>query len=101
MAIEHLNVDLSALQAFCKRWKVSELSLFGSVLREDFSPDSDIDVLISWLPDAHVTLLTMGDMAEELELILGRKVDLVSKRGLKPVIREQVINSSQQIYHAA
>lgn len=73
-----LNVQLpeGKLAEFCQRWKVSELALLGSVLRADFRPDSDIDVLITFAPDAKRRLMTLAKMKYELEDLLGREVDL-------------------------
>lgn len=96
-----IQFDHSRLEFFCKRWRVKELSLFGSVLREDFRDGSDVDVLIEWLPEAHVSLFDMTEMADELSDILGRRVDLVPKAGLKPRIRDQVLDSAEVVYAAA
>jgi len=68
---------------FSRRWQIDELSLFGSVLREDFRPDSDVDVLVRFCPQAQHTLFDMVRMQDELQSILGRKVDLVSRRGVE------------------
>jgi len=68
---------------FCKRWKIGELSLFGSILREGFRPDSDVDFLVSFTSDADWGLLDHSRMQQELESILHRKVDLVSKRAIE------------------
>ena len=68
---------------FCERWQVTELALFGSVLRDDFTSESDVDVLVSFDGDAGPTLFDMSHMEEELESIFGRRVDLVSRRGIE------------------
>src|SRR5437764_12019801 len=75
------NIDLprQALVDFCRRWHVTEFALFGSVLRDDFRPDSDIDVLVRFAPDAYYSLLTFARMANDLSDLLGRTVDLVSR----------------------
>lgn len=78
-----ISVDHEEIVAFCRRWKIAELSFFGSVLREDFGSDSDVDVLVSFLPDAEPTLFDMVRMQAELEELLGRHVDLVSRRGIE------------------
>ncbi|MDB5096387.1 MAG: polymerase beta domain protein region [Cyanobacteria bacterium RYN_339] len=96
-----LPVDHDRLVAFCRQWQVAELALFGSILRPDFTPDSDVDVLVTWLPEARVSLLVMGEMAAELEAIFGRPVDLVPKDGLKPLIRDEVLDSARVVYAAA
>jgi len=82
---------------FCYRWKVAELSLFGSVLRDDFGPDSDIDVLVSFAPDAQWSLLDLVEMQEELEKIFGREVDLVEREGLRNPFRRRAILSQREI----
>ncbi len=71
------------INEFCDRWKIRELALFGSVLRDDFRPDSDIDVLVTFCPNADWSLLDRVKMQQELGNILERKVDLVSKRAIK------------------
>ncbi|MBD2461369.1 nucleotidyltransferase family protein [Oscillatoria sp. FACHB-1407] len=101
-----LNIQLpeDKLVAFCQRWKVSELALFGSVLRDDFRPDSDIDVLITFASDAKRGLLTLVKMKYELEDMLGRKVDLVSKHAVETshnwIRRNEILGTAQVIYVA-
>ena len=99
-----LNLPRDQIATFCQIWKVSELSVFGSVLREDFRPDSDIDVLIAFLPDAGWSLLDHVQMQQELETILGREVDLVSRRGVErshnPIRRQAILDSAEPIYVA-
>ena len=92
------------LAAFCKRWQIAELALFGSVLRDDFGPESDIDVLVSFLPEAKHGLLDLVAMEEELGRLLGRKVDLVSRRGIersRNYIRRRAILDSAKVIYAA
>lgn len=95
-----IAIDRHRISAFCQRWSVAELALFGSVLRDDFRTDSDVDVLVTWLPGARVSMLTLTEMAAELEAILERPVDLVPKDGLKARIRDEVISSAQVVYAA-
>ena len=84
---------------FCKRWSITEFSLFGSVLREDFKPDSDIDVLVSIDPGAHIGLFEIARMQIELENIFKRPVDLVEKEGLRnPYRRYEILRTAQVIY---
>lgn len=84
---------------FARRWKISELALFGSVLRDDFSADSDVDVLVSFDSAAAWSLWDLTTMEDELALIIGRKVDLVEKEGLRnPFRREYVVNGRKVIY---
>jgi predicted nucleotidyltransferase len=94
-------IPLDLIADFCRQWQVEELALFGSVLRDDFSPGSDVDVLVTFLPEAHVSLLDFVEMKGELERILHRKVDLVSKGGLRnPFRRHEILNTRQVVYAA-
>jgi predicted nucleotidyltransferase len=87
---------------FCKRWGITEFSLFGSVLREDFRPDSDIDVLVNIDPSAHIGLLELAQMQIELENIFKRPVDLVEKDALRnPYRRSEILKTAQVIYAAS
>jgi uncharacterized protein len=86
---------------FCKRWSITEFSLFGSVLRDDFRPDSDIDVLVSIDPNAQIGLLEIAQMQIELENIFKRSVDMVEKEGLRnPYRRHEILSTAQVIYAA-
>jgi uncharacterized protein len=88
-------------RAFCQRWRVTELALFGSVLRDDFRPDSDIDVLVRFHPDARPTLFDLVRMQDELEHLLGRPVDLVSRRAVEssrnPLRRNALLSSAEVV----
>lgn len=87
---------------YCRRWKIIELALFGSALREDFNPKSDIDVLVTFDKDTHWTLFDMVDMQEELKDIFGRDVDLVSRRGIESsqnyLRRKEILSSAKAIH---
>lgn len=99
-----IEIPKAKTAEFCKRWNVSEFALFGSALRGDFCPDSDIDVLVSFSPNAHVTLFDMVHMQDELKAIFGREVDLVSKQGVmssRNYLRRKYILESAQVIHAA
>jgi predicted nucleotidyltransferase len=78
-----IQVPLEHIQAFCDKWKVTEFALFGSVLRDDFGPDSDVDVVVSFKPAAGWSLWDLVDMESDLEAIYGRGADLIEKEGLK------------------
>src|SRR5579885_2936367 len=80
-----LQIELprEAIAEFCRRWQVVELCLFGSVLREDFRPDSDIDVLVTFAPQARHSIFDLLRMEDELARVFGRKVDLVDRRVLE------------------
>lgn len=96
-----ISLNREHIEDFCRRWKIAELSLFGSVLRDDFGPDCDIDVLISFEPDILWSLYDWMDMIEELQEILGREVDLVEKSGLRNPFRRHAILSTRQVIYAA
>ena len=87
-----------ALRAFCARWRIAEFSLFGSVLRDDFGPDSDMDVLVRFAPDAAWNLF---DLRNELGVRFGRPVDLVDEAGLRNPFRRHHILSTCEVLHAA
>jgi len=94
-----ITVDRERIEAFCRRWKVKELSLFGSVLRDDLSPESDIDILVDLKPGHGLTLYDWLDMIEELKSIFGRNVDLVAKGGLKnPFRRREILRTAEVVY---
>jgi uncharacterized protein len=92
------------LSRFCQHWKIRELALFGSVLRDDFRPDSDIDVLVTFDTDADWSLLDHVRMQKDLEALLGREVDLVSRRGIERsanwIRRQAILNTAETIYAA-
>ncbi len=99
-----IRIPEDEIARFCHRWKVAELALFGSALREDFSPDSDVDVLVSFAPDARWSLFDLVSMQHELESILGRKVDLVERRAVEQsenYIRRKSILRNLEIIYAA
>lgn len=97
-----LVYDHEKLREFCSRWQIAELGLFGSVLTERFHPESDIDVLVTFLPEAHPTLLDLTRMEAELSEIFGRAVDLVEKTALiqsrNPIRRQAILNSVEVLY---
>jgi uncharacterized protein len=96
-----IALPLEAILAFSRKWQIEELSLFGSAVRADFSPESDVDVLVTFSPEAKVSLFEFVEMQEELEHILQRKVDLVSKGGLRnPFRRHEILNTRQIVYAA-
>jgi hypothetical protein len=86
---------------FCRRWEIVEFSLFGSVLREDFGPDSDIDVLVTCADDARHTLFDGMHMKDELERIFGRKVDLLQERWVTNPYRRRAVLRSKEVVYAA
>ena len=76
-------IPAAAIAAFCKKWQVTEFALFGSAVRDDFGPDSDVDVLVSFAPSARHSLLDLVHMEDELREIFGRDVDLVTRRAVE------------------
>lgn len=101
--MENVNIQLPQDQIinFCQRWKVVEFSLFGSVVGEGFQPDSDVDVLVSFAPEARWSLFDLVSMQDELKEIFGREVDLVEREGLvNPFRRYAILNSRKVIYEA-
>jgi predicted nucleotidyltransferase len=97
----HINLPVSSIGSFCRRWSVRELSLFGSVLREDFSSESDVDVLVAFEPGVRRSLFDLVEMRDELMDLFGRDVDLVSQGGLRNPFRRHEILSTRQVLYAA
>lgn len=99
MVTAKIAIPEQQIAEFCRKWQITELALFGSVLRDDFRPDSDVDVLVTFSPDAHHSLFDLVDMEEELGAVFGRKVDLLSKVGLRnPFRRHEILRTCQVIY---
>ena len=96
-----ITVSQDALGAFCRRRKIRRLALFGSVLREDFRPDSDVDVLVDLLPNHGLSMYDWVDMIDELKEIFGRDVDLVDKTAIRNPFRRHAILSSYEVVYAA
>lgn len=102
MLKKRFTIPRKRLADFCKRWNVSEFAVFGSVLRADFRPDSDIDVLVSFPTGINVSLFDMVHMQDELKEMFGRDVDLISKRGVETsrnYLRRRAILESAQVIH--
>ncbi len=93
----HIPVPSRELSGLCRRYHVRRLALFGSVLRDDFRPDSDVDVLVAFDPKARVGFVILLRMQRELSTLFQRPVDLVPMDGPKPVIRESVLSSAQDV----
>ena len=98
MVRRELPVDRSILEAFCQRNRICRLSLFGSVLREDFGEQSDIDVLVEFQPDARVSLLDVVRMERELSELFQRSVDLLTPEDLSPYIRDEILAAAEVQY---
>ncbi len=99
-----LNIDHERLARICDRWQVKELAVFGSALRADFGPDSDVDVLVSFQEGATPSLFDLASLGEELELLLGRRVDLVTRPGVEhsrnPYRRQEILSTAEILYAA-
>ena len=94
-----LSIDVTALARFCEKWGVRELSLFGSVLRSDFMPGSDLDVLIDFKAGRSVSLFDWVEMIEELERETGRRVDLVDRAALQNPFRKREILGTREVVY--
>lgn len=100
----HIEIDRDRIAVFCERYAISRLAFFGSVLTNDFHPHSDVDVLVSFADNTHWSLFDLVTMQEELEDILGRKVDLVERRVIENsdnYIRRRHILQSEEIVYVA
>ena len=99
-----IAIPADGIAAFCERWQVTELALFGSVLRDDFRPDSDIDVLVAFSDGARHTLFDMVHMEEELKALFRRDVDLTERAGIEQsrnyIRRKAILRSAETIYAA-
>jgi hypothetical protein len=96
-----IDIPQAEIEAFCRRNHIRRLALFGSVLRDDFRPDSDVDVLVEFEPDARVGLITLAGMEIELAQLLGRTVEMHTVRGLNPRFRDKVLNLAEVQYERA
>ena len=104
MTIQNVTVPDEQIEAFCHRWKITELSLFGSGLRDDFSAESDLDLLVDFAADARWSLLDLAQMELDLEDLFGRKVDLVTREAVVQShnwIRRHAILTSARVLYAA
>jgi len=101
MKFHSIDLPQDKITAFCQKWRVVELALFGSVLRDDFGPESDIDILVSFQPDAPWSLWDLFDMRQELQEMFGREVDLVEKEALRNPFRKHEILHNHEVVYAA
>lgn len=94
-----IAIPKKKIAAFCRRWKVAEFGLFGSALRDDFNAGSDIDVLVTFAPEAQVSLFDLAQMQIELESLFGRPVDILEKDALRnPFRKREILKTAQVIY---
>jgi predicted nucleotidyltransferase len=100
-----VSVPRKKLAESCKRWKITELAFFGSVLRDDFRPSSDIDLLVSFSPRAKISLFDLVRMQNELKEIFGLEVDLVARRAIERsenyIRRKSILNNTKIVYVAS
>lgn len=103
-SVRRVHLPTDEVVAFCERWGVSEVALFGSVLRDDFKPESDVDVLVRFRQDATPSLFALARMEAELTALVGRRVDLVERKAVERspnYIRREAILASAKVIHAA
>lgn len=104
--MEHygMNIPAEKIAQFCDKWSITELALFGSALRDDFDPSSDVDVLVTLKPEAKHTLFHLVRMQTELSEIFGRDVDIVSRRGIEAsrnyLRKNEILSTARAIYVA-
>jgi predicted nucleotidyltransferase len=97
-----IELPMKQITEFCQKWQVTECALFGSVLRDDFRPDSDIDIMVEFDPAACPTFSTLDRMEAELKIIFGRDIDLITRQGIASshnyLRRHEILSSAQVIY---
>ena len=99
---KRFTIPRKKIAEFCIHWQVSEFSIFGSAIRKDFGPRSDVDVLVVFEPDAPIGVFEMAHMQVELEALFGRPVDLIEKAGLRnPYRRDEILKTARVVYAAA
>jgi uncharacterized protein len=100
-----LDVPDSIIADFCRKWKITQIELFGSALREDFRPESDVDLLVTFEDGARITLFDLVHMQDEMAGIVGRPVDLVDRAGIEqsrnPFRRHRILSTAQVVYRVA
>jgi predicted nucleotidyltransferase len=101
MIYPQIEVPMNKIKDFCLKWKIKEFSLFGSVLREDFRPDSDIDVLVGFEETVSWSLYDVVEMKDELKAIFGRDVDIVEKGAVRNPFRRRSIMTNREVLYAA
>jgi predicted nucleotidyltransferase len=100
--VKNIHLPQQEIADFCQRWQINELALFGSVLRDDFGPNSDLDILVTFAPEAEWSLFDHLRMEEELNQLLSRKIDLLSRQAVErshnQPRRQAILNSAQVVY---
>ncbi|MBN1393213.1 MAG: nucleotidyltransferase family protein [Sedimentisphaerales bacterium] len=104
MTPNNLGIEAIKIGDFCRRWKINKLAIFGSALREELRPESDIDLLVTFGGDANWTMFDHFKMEDELTHLFGREVDLINIRAIEenpnPIIQSEILDSARQIYAA-
>lgn len=99
---DRLKVSPDQIAALCQQWQILELSLFGSILRDDFRPDSDVDVLVTFALDAKLSLLDLVELQHQFAALFGREVDLIERQTIEAspnwIRRKEILNSATTIY---
>jgi hypothetical protein len=98
MLYHHLAASLDQVMVVCERYPIQRLSFFGSVLRDDFNADSDVDVLVEFLPGAKITYLDMVALQDELAVLFEREVDLLTPGALSRYFRQKVLDTARVFY---
>lgn len=104
MTVNRINIREDILAEICKRYKISEIALFGSALRDDFTESSDIDLLVEFKPDSGITLFNIVDLKDEFEKLFGREVDIVPKNAVKRsrnYLRKKAILENYKVIYAS
>ena len=101
-AIENINLEIERITNICQQWQITELALFGSVLRKDFNDSSDVDVLVSFADNAKITFFDLDTIEQQLSVIFHRPVDLVTKRAIEqshnPIRKKNILENATVIY---
>ncbi len=102
MTTTTIELPMEKIAEFCHKWQVTEFALFGSVLRDDFRPDSDIDVMVQFHPNAHPTFSSLDHMEAELKTVFHRDIDVITRQGIETsrnyLRRHEIFSSAQAIY---
>ena len=100
--MQNINLEIEKIDDICQQWHIKELALFGSVLREDFNTNSDIDVLVSFAEDAKITFFDLDDIEQKLSELFNRPVDIVTKRAIEQshnwIRKKNILENAKIIY---
>lgn len=100
-----IDVPDRVIEDFCRRWKITQIEAFGSALRDDFRPDSDIDLLVTFEKDAHISVFDIARMQLQMERIIGRPVDVVERAAIEqshnPFRRHSILTTAKVVYSVA